>query len=185
MYVLGNISEEELINRCKLGDREAFSKLMRNYKDKLYGYIFRFTYNKPASDDILQEVLIKIWKGFRKYDEKQKFSSWVFTIAHNAIIDQLKTKRKYELLENLEEFQSVSGSDPHESFIEDETAQMIERVIYTLPEKQREVFVLRKNSGMTFKEIAELTGEPLNTVLGHMHYAVKKLRVLFEEVNEK
>lgn len=185
MYVLGNISEEELINRCRNGDREAFSKLMLSYKDKLYGYIFRFTYSKPTSDDILQDVLIKIWKGFRKYDEKKKFSAWIFTIAHNTIIDHSKTKRNYELMENFELLQSASSSNPHESFVKEEREQILEIALISLPEKQREVFVLRKNSGMTFKEIAELTGEPLNTVLGHMHYAVKKLRALFEEVNEK
>ncbi|MEJ2492828.1 MAG: RNA polymerase sigma factor [Ignavibacteriaceae bacterium] len=69
-----------------------------------------------------------------------------------------------------------NGDDPHNAFIKKETTDLVMSAVNELSEKQKEVFLLRQHSGMTFKEIARETNQPLNTVLGHMHYAVTKIR---------
>lgn len=185
MFVRGNISEEDLISRCRSGDSDAYSILMKGYKEKLYGYLFRYSYNKFIADDMMQEVLIKTWKGLKRYDEKKRFASWLFTIAHNVAVDKSRRKNHFNPIEDIESFQDTRSNDPHEKLVEKETQELLERAVMKLPDKQKEVFLLRKNGEMTFKEIAELMDESINTVLGHMHYAVKKLRTAIEVENAK
>ncbi len=169
--------EISLIAKCKGGDEAAFSMLMEIYKGKLYGYLIKITGDSEMAKDLLQNVLIKCWKGMKRYNEQNKFSSWLFSIAHNTAIDGVRKKNRNSKEVNFEEIEnSHSGEDPHNKIIHDETKAIINRIVNKLPEKQKEVFLLRTHGELTFKEIAELMKEPLNTVLSHMHYAVKKLR---------
>ena len=71
---------------------------------------------------------------------------------------------------------NTNKDNPHHTLVAKETSELVMSAVNELSEKQKEVFLLRQHSGMTFKEIAETTNQPLNTVLGHMHYAVSKIR---------
>lgn len=169
--------EIALIERSKRGDQSAFALLMSLHKDKLFGYLFKFSGDKDLAQDWMQDVLIKTWKGMKRYNDQNKFASWFFSIAHNTAIDGLrKQKRKSFEITGDEVEINASGSDPYDKVIHDETKEIIDKIVNTLPIKQKEVFLLRMHAELSFKEIAELTKEPMNTVLSHMHYAVKKLR---------
>lgn len=172
--------EIALIEKCKRGDQSAFSLLIGLYKDKLFGYLFRLAGDRELAKDWMQEVLIKTWKGIKKYDERNKFTSWLFSIAHHTAIDGIRKMKKHrnEILHD--ELDENSPNNPYDKVIHDETKQIIERIVNTFPAKQKQVFLLRMHSELSFKEIADLTKEPLNTVLSHMHYAVKKLRKEFK-----
>lgn len=176
--------EEILIAKCKNGDTDAFGKLLSIYKDQLYGYLRRLAGSGDKAEDILQEVLIKIWRGIGKYDPGSKFSAWIFTIARNTALDHLRKEKKQK------NFVSISGEEGWEdnynleSEIENkETVEFIGEAVERLAVKQKEVFLLRQHGNITFREIAEITGQPLNTVLSHMNYAVKKIRTLLREKN--
>lgn len=177
--------ENQLISKCQNGDGEAFRQLINNYRNKLYGYIWRFSDSSHVAEELFQETLIKVWKGLKKYNDQKKFSSWLFTIAHNVAMDSLRTKKKnltFTSLELIEKNKSVLG--PDEDIIEKEEIDQIEIIVNSLSVKQREVFLLRQHGEMSFKEIAELTGQPLNTVLSHMRYAVQKIKKKLENENE-
>ena len=77
-------NESILIQECKSGNSTAFGSLIRNYNKKLFYYIFKLSGNRELAEDIMQEILIKIWQAFPTYNEQNKFSSWLFTIAHNT-----------------------------------------------------------------------------------------------------
>ena len=174
---MGIDREIALIEKCKEGDHSAFSSLIGLYNEKLFGYLFRFAGNRDLAKDWMQEVLIKTWKNINRYNEQNKFSSWLFSIAHNTAIDgirKLKTQSREILTDNIDT--NTLSENPYEKVIHDETKQVIERIVNGLPAKQKHVFLLRMHAELSFKEIADLTKEPLNTVLSHMHYAVKKLR---------
>ncbi|MEW6194990.1 MAG: sigma-70 family RNA polymerase sigma factor [Bacteroidota bacterium] len=171
------INESILIERCRAGESVAFGPLIKLYRKQLYSYLYRFGGDKNLAEDLFQETLIKVWRSLPKYNEQNKFSSWLFSIAHNTAMDALRKKQKNKLLNDLEDTELIPGrSNPHDELIYKETAESISKVVDLLPVKQKEVFLLRINGELTFKEIAEITGEPLNTVLSHMHYSVKKIK---------
>ncbi len=136
------------------------------------------------AEDMLQETLIKVWNGFSNYSEQNRFSSWLFSIAHNTAMDSLRKNNKYKIYDTSSEPDNLSGKvNPYKDLVDKETSQSISKAVDQLSAKQKEVFLLRIQCEMTFKEISELTGEPLNTVLSHMHYSVKKLRKILRYVN--
>ncbi len=119
-----------------------------------------------------------------KYSEQNKFSSWIFSIAHNVTIDYHRKKSARNIFINDEEIDNYNyASNPHAELVAVETGEIISRQVESLSFKQKEVFLLRQNGGMTFREISELTGEPLNTVLSHMNYAVKKIKKALRKAN--
>ena len=177
------MTETELIENCKSGDGEAFRKLLNVYRKQLFGYLWRLGGSQYAAEELFQETTIKIWKGLKNYNGKNKFSSWIFTIAHNTAMDSFRKKKNNEI-EIDENTLLVSNYTPDQNIVKNENNVLINRAIKNLNMKQKEVFLLRQHSGMKFKEIAKVTDQPLNTVLSHMNYAVKKLRKELEVINE-
>ncbi len=158
-------------------DAVAFGKLIQDYRIQLFSYLLRFCGDRMTADDLFQETLIKVWKGFKSYNEQNKFSSWLFSIAHNVAVDSIRKESAKPPVRSFEDLQTfASDNDPHHTFVEKETNELVMAAVGTLSEKQKHVFLLRQHSGMTFKEISKATNQPLNTVLGHMHYAVSRIR---------
>jgi len=130
-----------------------------------------------TAEDLFQETLIKVWKGFKSYNERNKFSSWLFSIAHNVAVDSIRKESAKPQIRSFEDAQTFkSDNNPYDIFVEKEVNELVMAAVSTLSEKQKQVFLLRQHSGMTFKEISKVTNQPLNTVLGHMHYAVAGIR---------
>jgi RNA polymerase sigma-70 factor (ECF subfamily) len=178
--------EEKLLQRCRANDPAAFGDLINIYRKQLFSYLLRLSGNKLVAEDLFQETLIKVWKGLNNYNEQNKFSSWLFSIAHNVAVDSARGKgvRNKHLASN-DNLTYQSASNPHTDFVATETREILMSAVDTLPEKQKEVFLLRLHGGMQFKEIAEITKQPLNTVLGHMQYAVSKIRKKVSKVYEE
>ena len=176
--------ETQLISRCRAGDTKAFAQLIFPYKDSLYTYLLRLSGNNANAEDLFQETMVKIWRGLKKYKEQNKFSSWLFSIAHNVSLDYFRKMKKEKNDVSISEILSLkSDKDPYDQLVNKEMEAQLIKSLMRLPDKQREVFLLRLNGNLSFKEIAELTEEPLNTVLSHMHYAVKKLKFILRNEN--
>lgn len=176
-----NRLEKILILKCRQGNPNAFRALANNYKRKLFGYCLRMSGSEADAEDLLQEILIKVWKGIKKYDDRQKFSNWLFAIAHNVILDFFRKQNRKNINETAADLTRIAGSEtPHTNFVLTEEKNLMMKAVMNLPDKQREVFLLRQQSNITFKEIAAITNEPLNTVLSNMNYAVKKIRKYIE-----
>ena len=169
--------EIQLIEKCLNGDDNAFKQLLWNYHNQLYGYLRRFSSSQFEAEEMFQETLIKVWRGLKKYNNQQKFSAWLFTIAHNVAMDVIRKNKKHLMLSSIDNEMDIKGfSNPDEDLINKERSKLIEKSINGLPEKQKSVFLLRQHGELTFREIAEITKEPLNTVISHMHYAIKKIK---------
>lgn len=177
--------ENLLIDKCKNGDGEAYRKLIKIYQAKLFGYLLRFSNSEDEAEELFQETLIKVWSGIKKYNDQRKFASWLFTIAHNTAMDKMRIKVKNKNILPIEEVDEHSLTLlPDEQIIQQETLEQINRSIINLSEKQRAVFLLRQHGELSFKEIAIVTKEPINTVLSHMRYAIKKIKKQIEYENE-
>jgi RNA polymerase sigma-70 factor (ECF subfamily) len=179
-----DIQENVLIEKCKNGESEAFGMLINGYRRQLYSYLFKLSGDRTSAEDLFQETLIKVWKGIKKYKEQNKFSSWLFSIAHNVSLDAYRKRVVRSNIIHTDELpDKETNKDPLSEVEAKELKEIINKTADQLPDKQKHVFLLRQHGGLTFKEISELTDEPLNTVLGHMHYATKKIRTALRKEN--
>lgn len=176
------ITDDELLLRCQNGDVDAFAHLVGRYRSVLFSYLLRLTGNFELSQDIFQETLIKVWENISRCKRNGKFKHWMFRIAYNAAMDMFRKSKNNVDLQSIKDF--ASANDPLVSMVNDEKRNMLHTAMQQLTEKQKQVFLLRQHGDMTFKEIAEIMKEPLNTVLSHMNYAVKKLQKLLRDHNE-
>ena len=85
--------ESILVNRCQNRDVDAFAQLMNMYKKQLFSYLIQRTGNRETAEDLFQETLIKIWRNFPQYQNKEKFGSWIFSIAHNLTVDSFRKQK--------------------------------------------------------------------------------------------
>ncbi len=178
-----NETEKSLIDSCLNGNSNSFSFLIKLHRKPLFTYLYRLCGDKGIAEDMFQETLLKVWQNLKKYNEQNKFSSWLFSIAHNVAVDTLRKRKVRNNIIYMDEIHEPDNNlNPFTILIAKESGAKISNAINKLPEKQKQVFLLRQHGEMTFKEIAELLKEPINTVLGHMHYAVDKLR---KELTEK
>ncbi|MFO8056933.1 MAG: RNA polymerase sigma factor [bacterium] len=178
-------SDEELMDRFKDGSEAAFEELISRYGKQLYGFLCRQSGNADRADEAYQEVFVKVVRSAKRYKSRDRFAAWLFTIARNVCIDMAR-RDKHRQTEPLDDPSEEGRSyietvahddpDPEENTRAAELAALLEDSLSSLSEEQREVFLLRERAGLSFKEIAEMTGAPLNTVKTRMHYAVNNLK---------
>ena len=171
---------DDLIKGLKAGSAAAFERLVREYGDRIYRYSRRMVGERGA-EDLAQEVLVRVFRSIRTYEPTGRFESWLFTIANHLAIDEARRRRPEASMSELDEDLSAErfasdAPEPVESLEEEERRRALLKAVERLPLEQRQVFLLREEAGLSFKEIAEMTGCPLNTALGRMHYAMEHLR---------
>lgn len=176
--------DQELVNDYLRGSEDAFAELMARHQNRIFTTIFFIVKDRPMAEDIFQEAMIKIIRLINdgKYDEKGKFVSWAVRIARNLAIDYYrKDRRSPQMIRENEEYDIFNGigkveENIEERIIKEENARYVRELIKQIPEKQREVLIMRHYGGMSFKEIADVQGVNINTALGRMRYALINLR---------
>ena len=182
------LSDKELIQVYTQGNASAFEILFTRHKQKIYTSIYLFVRCHEKSNDIFQEVFIKVIDRLQtgKYNEDNKFLPWVMRIARNYCIDDYRNNKRNGVLLNSDEkdyFRSMPSEivNSEDSIIESQTSEQLKELIDQLPAEQKEVVMMRHYHGLKFSEIAEETDSNLNTVLGRMRYALINLRKMIEE----
>jgi RNA polymerase sigma-70 factor (ECF subfamily) len=171
---------DELIRGLQAGRPEAFERLVRDYGDRIYRFVKRLAGERPA-EDLTQEVFLRVHRSIESYRPEGRFESWLFTIANHLCIDHVRRRKPETSLSELDETLAPDrfasdAREPLERMEEEERRRALRDAVERLPVEQRQVFLLREEGGMSFREIAELLGCPLNTALGRMHYAMEALR---------
>jgi RNA polymerase sigma factor (sigma-70 family) len=183
------VTDYELIQKFIKGEQSCFEEIIRRHKNKVYAYISLYIRDQALVEDIFQDTFLKVIQSVKagKYYDNGKFLSWVMRIAHNLIIDHFRRLKQMGLVLNddyeSDLFNSKKLSDPNveDYLIKDQIKKDVRRLISQLPDDQREVVILRHYSGLSFKEIAEITDVSINTALGRMRYALINMRKLMEE----
>lgn len=172
--------DQVLVERCRSGDERAFEVIYSRYRLPLFSYIHKLLPgNNPLVDDIFQQVWLKVVTHWHSYREQQRLLAWICRIAHNLVMDHYRRQSQAEMVELTDNLPSTYTSAQEEmdhSLLE----VAMEKASEQLSSDQREVLLLRKR-GVSFKEIAEIQQTNLNTVLGRMHYAVRKMRTMLAE----
>jgi RNA polymerase sigma-70 factor (ECF subfamily) len=188
--------DETLMLRYQQGDRAAFSVLVRRHQTHLYNFALRQVRVAQVAEDVVQESFVRVVQNAADFKHEARFTTWVYTITRNLCIDQLR-KRALRKHPSLDETRGEDGdgptlgeqtADPRASVEREATGtelkERIMRAVDTLPDEQREVFVLRETANLPFKEIAEITGVPENTVKSRMRYALERLQEALSEYEE-
>ncbi len=170
--------EKDLIKRlCSLNQADkAFAELVETYKEQLYWHIRYILKNHEDTDDVLQNVFIKIYKNIKKFKGNSRLYSWMYRIAKNESLTFLK-KRSKMLKINNEEIKNyiVDNLESDVYFEGDEIQLKLHKAINTLPEKQREVFQLRYFEEMKYQDMAELLQTSESALKSNYHHASKKV----------
>lgn len=142
------------VKRAGGGDLEAFGELYSIYLDKIYRYIFYQVRDKMTAEDITEEVFVKAWKAIKSCKGKeQTFSSWLYRIAHNHVIDYFRTRRQHLALE--EAMPAAIGS-PEQEAEEKLMQQELAEAISYLPPQQKQIIILKFIEGLDNQEIAQI-----------------------------
>ncbi len=183
------LSDQQLLNSYLSGDQSAISQLIEKYRRRVTEYIRMMVKDRDVADDIFQDTFIKVIRTIDsgRYVDNGKFLSWVLRIAHNQVIDHFRQKKQsnkvneadagFDILNTLRFSERTVEDDIVENQIEEQIRAMVE----SLPDEQREVVKMRYYAGLSFKEIAEMTGVGINTALGRMRYALINLRKMMKE----
>jgi RNA polymerase sigma-70 factor (ECF subfamily) len=182
---MAELLEHTLIKKCQNGNESAFAPLIAIYKNKLFSYLYRLCGNREEAEDLFQETLIKAWKGMKHLHDQNKFSSWLFSIAHNLAMDSLSKKKRNFAMSLTNHNNLLNPNNQFDNMIRNEEILEIQKIVEGFPPKQKEVFLLRIFGEKKFKEIAEIMNEPLNTVLSHMHYSIEKIKTIMVKRNGK
>ena len=165
------------------GNEEALSVLIDRHKSRIFTTIYLIVKDKYVAEDILQDVFIKTIKTIKngKYNEEGKFLPWIIRVARNQSIDHFRKQKrnpKITLADGSDIFNCLKFSEDftESKNLSKETIMYLKSIIYGLPEKQREVLVMRHYMQMSFQEIAKSTNVSINTALGRMRYALISLR---------
>lgn len=190
-------TDEELIQRYAQGDMRAFEILYTRHRKPLFNFILRFVRPQGSPNDaeeLLQEVFMRVVRNANEYVQKAKFTTWMYTIARNRCIDFLRRRQTtpsgtsmdqslghedeggQTLKDRLEDESNVDGN---QRVFRQQFQTILKQGIETLPDDQREVFLLREFSSLPYKEIAEIVDVVENTVKSRMRYALEGLRKFF------
>jgi RNA polymerase sigma-70 factor, ECF subfamily len=176
------MSDEELMLKYQQGEIAVMDELLARYKNPVYHFALRLVRSQHEAQDIAQEVFLKVHQYRQSYVPTAKFSTWLFTICHNACISSFRKSkwlvfwpRQKDDPDELMDCESPQPS-PQEIAAADDLATIVKENIQSLPFLQKEALILREYEQMDYAEIAKILGKPLGTVKILIHRARKTLK---------
>jgi RNA polymerase sigma-70 factor (ECF subfamily) len=165
---VGNSRDHLLVKRCRKGDRQALEALVGAYQKPMYNAAYRILGNRDDAADATQSAFLKAFENLHRYDPKYKFFSWIYRIAVNESINQLKRSRRQQPLGEEE-----AGSDPGPVYAVEagDLSREIQDGLMGLSEDYRTVIVLRHFSECSYRQISEILQIPEKTVKSRLYSA--------------
>ncbi len=165
-------SDIAVLDRVRRGDRGAFSELYRHYHGRLYGYLSRLLRNPATVDEVLDDVMLVVWKDARKFRGDAAVSSWIFGIAYRKALSAMRAERRYQApLDRSADVSALAG-------VSCQNDDWIRVALMQLSPDHRQVVELTYFGGFSYQEIAQIAACPVNTVKTRMFHARRRLRVL-------
>jgi RNA polymerase sigma-70 factor (ECF subfamily) len=193
-----SLSDQEVVQHAVIGRDSAYRELIRRYERPVFSLIYRMVRDRELAEDLAQETFVKVLNAIDSYRPEYKFSSWIFKIANNAAIDQLR-KRSLDTLSldgspHAESADAIEATtlqigDARETALDEVTSRelglQIEAAISQLRPEYRSCILLRHVDGRPYEEIAEILGLPLGTVKTYIHRARNELRILLSDTRDE
>ena len=183
-------TDEELIYQFQQGDTNAFTELVKRYKDPLFNYVSRMLKDSVFAEDIVQETFVRVYKNRDRYQQIAKFSTWIYTIAINLTKTEIRRqslRRFYSFSSTSEDGKTFELPDPRvnlekvaeDTILGDQIMESIEK----LPKVFREVVILRDLQELSYEEISRIIGVPLGTVKSRVNRGRSRLQKILKNIH--
>ncbi len=173
-------TDGELMAAVRAGETSAFSELYERHGRALLSFLARLTGDRPLAEDLLQETFIRVWRARDTYQGEGQFRAWLFTIARRLVIDWRRTRRIDRVDEPAALETTLAPASPQAGAEARELVGRLERALRQLPEGQREVLLLSRQSGLSAEQVAQVTGSTPGAVRVSLHRALRRLSELLD-----
>jgi len=175
-------NDAELIKDFLKGNESSFNRIVLKYKEKIYWHARRMTGNHLDADEVLQEVLLVMYKKLAAFEHKSSLYTWIYTITNTRSINYLK-RRSIRNIFSLDDIRS--RQDDKINIIADldkkEKLKTVERILQKLPVKQREIFIMRNYDELSYEEASQMTGKSIGALKANYFHALNKVKELMKE----
>lgn len=167
IYISKRVMDNEIIERAKMGDREAQKQIYIAYKDKIYTFCIFHNCNFDDAEDLTQDIFLKIFRGIRRF-KKGNFNGWIYKIAINHIFNSVSRRKSF--LKQIEENFALEDRNIEESI-------NIEKALSKMPERLSLLLILKEKEGLNYRELSKVFGVPIGTIASRL----AKARTLFRK----
>lgn len=175
------MTDEEIVSQIQIGNKEAFGKLIERYEAKMLRYANRFLFDPDNAKDAVQEVFIKVYINIASFDNSKKFSPWLYRIAHNNFINEIKKNKREPLsFVDFDVFLPYlkSVENPDQNLLDEELKQSLDSYINKINVRYKEILILYYFEDLSYKEISDVLHIPVSSVgirLSRAKNAIRKL----------
>ncbi len=179
--------ERDLIEAFQEGDEFAFVALYNRYKDAVYGFCLKMLQDDQLAQDLMQETFLRVYENRDRLMKAGAFKSWMFTIARNQCLNQLRRDRREVSLEEGREPEPpfAKSPGPMSQLEKSERIDLVNRCLDQLKPSYREVIILREYQNLSYKEIAAVTRSTLSAIKSRLFKARRKLAGILEPILEQ
>lgn len=176
-------TDRELVQEAQRGSHAAFEELVRRYSERAFRAAYRVVRDPEVARDVVQEALIKAYRGLRNFELRSAFYTWLYRIVVNLALDRRRREKRAPTLEWEDTVAkeidpralAPTSDDPELVSRRREIRRLVAEGVQELPDGQREVLLLREVEGLSYEEIAQTMGISKGTVMSRLHYARKKM----------
>lgn len=182
-----------LVSRCKEGDQQAFRLLVKRYERKVFSVAFGMVKDREEALDISQEAFIKVHRYLGDFKGDSSFYTWLYRITRNLAVDRIRSRRGEHVAFDEKVAQEEAelgdagflstqlGTNPQKSALRRELAEKMSSALQQIPEKHREILVLREVEGMSYEDLSRVLEIPKGTVMSRLFHARAKMQKLLED----
>ena len=182
-------TDHELALKAKSGDEGAFNELMRRHYKGILNFIYKFTYSVDTSEDLTQEVFLRVFKSINSYEPQAKFSTWLYKIATNLCLTNLKKRKPNISLDEIREYsgemEDVKSENAFELLHRKQINEKVLEALETLPEKEKAAITLNKYHGLSYIEVSEVLNCSVGAVKTYIFRGrvklIEKLKPIFKD----
>jgi len=177
-------NDQIIINQIIEGDTNAFTILVDHYKDLVFTLAIRMLKNREEAEEVSQDTFIKVYRSLDKFKGDSKFSTWIYKVAYNSCLDQIKKNKKYQRNVEINEFtqhQIKTIDSAFDALVDEERRQLIQDCLHLLPSEDSFLLTLYYFEEQSFDEIANVVGLTANNVKVKLFRSRKKLAAILKE----
>ncbi|CAG7646053.1 RNA polymerase sigma factor [Paenibacillus allorhizosphaerae] len=179
------MTDEQLIDRVRQGEDEAYRHLMERHQNYIYTLTYRMTGHRETAEDLTQEVFIKMYRSLEHFRGDAKFKTWVYRLTVNLVTDYRRSQRRkpYEaILDKVKGWFGDRREEPEARALQKEEQETMQRLLSDLPDKYRLVMYLYHYKQLSYQEISDITGLPLKTIETRLYRGKSLLKEKWMEV---
>ncbi|MBI5545100.1 MAG: sigma-70 family RNA polymerase sigma factor [Deltaproteobacteria bacterium] len=184
-----------LVRRCQEGDQGAFRSLMERYQKKAFAQALGMLKDKDEAMDVAQEAFVKVYRYLDHFKGDSSFYTWLYRIVANLCVDRIRRKASAQSPDNVEFDEKMEqeelatagilstrlGTNPQKAALRAELAQKIDEALEQIPEKHREILVMRELEGMSYEDLSRVLKIPKGTVMSRLFHARAKMQKLLTD----